>query len=137
MLSKYSFFTREKKVSYTVMVVTWIKKVKQSDNLKKNMKNRFEECKAEIFKTVIILKKLLTAGRTNSHLKDTYEQLGRIIESKIDRGEINIDDPKVKSYLHTIRACKKDLNELEEQVRKIKVSPSPEDISRRLPPKDD
>jgi hypothetical protein len=110
-------------------------------NKKGNLRNKFNNfvlsLQKEIFKTSAIGKKLLTAGRTNSHLKDTYEELGRIIELKVDRGELDIEDPKIKSLLHTIKACKKDLKEIEEQVYKIKFSPAPEDISKRLPPKDD
>jgi len=111
--------------------------VKKSDNFKAKINKLFFSFHREVLRTSAIGKKLLTAGRTNSHLKDTYEILGRVIESKIDRGELSIDDPKIRSLLHTIKACKKDLKELEEQVNQIKFSPSPEDISGRLPPKND
>ncbi len=107
----------------------------------KNIKNKWHNflgnLKTEILRTSVIGKKLLTAGRTNSHLKDTYEELGRIIEQKVDLGEIEIDDAKVRSLIHTIKACKKDLKEIEDQVNKIRFAPSPEDISKRLPPRED
>lgn len=110
-------------------------------NNRNSFKNKFNKMffslHQEILKTSAIGKKLLTAGRTNSHLKETYEELGRIIEQKVERGELNIDDSKIRSLLHTIQACKKDLKEIEEQVNRIKFSPSPEDISKRLPPRDD
>ncbi len=107
----------------------------------KNIKNKCHSfignLKTEILRTSAIGKKMLTAGRTNSHLKDTYEELGRIIENKVSSGEIEIDDAKIRSLLHTIKACKKDLREIEEQVNKIRFAPAPEDISKRLPPRDD
>lgn len=111
--------------------------MKKSDNLKTSFTRFIFNIRQEILKTSHIGKKLLTAGRTNSHLKDTYESLGRLIEYKIDRGEMNPEDPRIRALIHTIKACKKDLKELEEQVNKIKFAPAPEDISKRLPPKDD
>lgn len=109
----------------------------KQNNIKKKCNSFFWNLKTEILRTSVIGKKLLTAGRTNSHLKDTYEELGRMIETKVSNGEIEIDDPKIRSLLHTIKACKKDLREIEEQVNKIRFAPSPEDISKRLPPRED
>jgi NifU-like protein involved in Fe-S cluster formation len=111
--------------------------VNDQKNLKSKCHNFIGNLKTEILRTSAIGKKMLTAGRTNSHLKDTYEELGRIIESKFSSGEIEIDDAKIRSLLHTIKACKKDLREIEEQVNKIRFAPAPEDISKRLPPRED
>jgi hypothetical protein len=97
----------------------------------KNRVNRFVySFHQEILKTGHIGKKLITAGRTNSHLKDSYEELGRLIESKIDLNELEINDHKVKALMHTIKACKKDLKEIEDQVNQIKFCSSPIDISK-------
>lgn len=75
-----------------------------------------------IFKTTRIGKKLLTASRTNAHLKETYEELGRIVEQELASGEVTVNSPRVKTLLHTISACKKDLEHLEKQVNKIRFS---------------
>ena len=106
--------------------------MKQSDNVKQKFKSIFFYLRQELSRTTAIGKKLLTAGRTNSHLKETYENLGRLIEIKIDKEEISVEDPRVRALLHTIKACKKDLKELEDQVHNIKFSPSPEDISKKV-----
>lgn len=74
----------------------------------------------EIMKTTAIGKKMLTAGRTNAHLKDTYEELGRLLERGVENGEVDWDSPKMRSLLHTIKACKKDLEEIELKMNKIK-----------------
>jgi hypothetical protein len=89
-----------------------------------------------VIKTSAIGKKMLTASRTNAHLKDTYEELGRLLEQGISSGEVEWDSAKIRALLHTIKACKKDLEEIEHQVYKIKFSmgpKAPEDISSRLP----
>lgn len=90
----------------------------------------------EVIKTGVIGKKLLTASRTNAHLKDTYEELGRLLEAGVESGEVEWDSAKVRALLHTAKACKKDLEHIEKQVYKIKFSASPkcpQDISRQIP----
>jgi hypothetical protein len=74
----------------------------------------------EIMKTTAIGKKMLTASRTNAHLKDTYEELGRLLERGVENGEVDWDSPKMRALLHTIKACKKDLEEIERKMNKIK-----------------
>jgi hypothetical protein len=48
----------------------------------------------EFLKTTAIGKKMLTASRTNAHLKDTYENLGRLLEKGVENGEVDWDSPK-------------------------------------------
>jgi hypothetical protein len=73
-------------------------------------------------KTTAIGKKMLTASRTNAHLKDTYEELGRLLERGVENGEVDWDSPKMRALLHTIKACKKDLEEIEVKMNKLKFS---------------
>jgi hypothetical protein len=75
-----------------------------------------------LFKTTKIGRKLLRASRTNAHLKETYESLGRYVELNLKEGTLKENDPKIKSLMHTIEACKKDLVHLENQVNKIRFS---------------
>ena len=75
-----------------------------------------------LFKTTKIGKKLLTASRTNAHLKETYEELGRLVEQDLANGELTLDSPKVKTLLNTINACKKDMEHLEKQVNKLRFA---------------
>lgn len=76
----------------------------------------------EFRKTTAIGKKMLTASRTNAHLKDTYEELGRLLERGVENGEIDWDSPKMRALLHTIKACKKDLEEIERKMNSIKFT---------------
>ncbi len=75
-----------------------------------------------LFKTTKIGKKLLTASRTNAHLKETYEELGRLVENELASGDLTFDSPKVKALLHTINACKQDMEHLEKQVYKLRFA---------------
>lgn len=74
----------------------------------------------EFMKTSAIGKKMLTASRTNAHLKDTYEELGKLLERGIENGEIDWDSPKMRAMLHTIKACRNDLRDIEIKMNKIK-----------------
>lgn len=76
----------------------------------------------EIKKTTDIGKKMLMASRINTHMKDTYEELGRHLERGVDNGEVDWDSPKLRALLHSIKACKKDLEEIERKMNSIKFS---------------
>ncbi len=99
-------------------------------NWKRKINYWFFNIHQEVLKTSLIGKKLLTASRTNSHLKETYEELGRLAEKDIDQKILEWDSPKARAYLHTIKACKHDLAEIEKQVNRIKFASGPEDISK-------
>ncbi len=74
-------------------------------------------------RTTAIGKKMLTASRTNAHLKDTYEQLGRLLEKGVENGEVDWDSPRMRALLHSIKACKKDLEDIEKKLNKLKFPP--------------
>ncbi len=80
----------------------------------------FHHVQNEIRKTSAIGKKMLTASRTNAHLKDTYEELGKLLEKGVDNGEVDWDSAKLRALLHTVKACKKDLEEIEQKMNTIK-----------------
>jgi hypothetical protein len=84
----------------------------------------------EVKKTSTIGKKMLTASRTNAYLTETYIELGKLLERGVESGEVDWDSPKLRSLLHTVKACKKDLEDIEKQVNKIKFSSGPQDISK-------
>ena len=109
--------------------------MKKNSTWKIKLNHWFFTFHQEIIKTGVIGKKMLTASRTNAHLKETYEELGRLLEKGIESGEVEWDSAKVRALLHTAKACKKDLEHIEKQVYKIKFSASPkcpQDISRQL-----
>jgi hypothetical protein len=110
--------------------------MKKNSNWKVNFDRWLFSFHQEVIKAGVIGKKLLTASRTNAHLKETYEELGRLLEKGIETKEVEWDSAKVRALLHTARACKKDLEHLERQVHKIKFAAgpkAPEDISNKLP----
>jgi hypothetical protein len=111
--------------------------MKKNSNWKAKLNRFFFSFHQEVIKTSVIGKKMLTASRTNAHLKDTYEELGRLVEKAMENGEVDWDSPKARALLSTIRACKKDLEEIERQVYKIKFAASPkgpQDIAKQLSP---
>ena len=141
MLPKYSIFTRkDSKVilnqDFLYFLGSGLKTMKKNSNWKVNLDRWLFSFHQEVIKAGVIGKKLLTASRTNAHLKETYEELGRLLEKGIESGEVEWDSAKIRALLHTARACKKDLEHLEKQVYKIKFSAGPkgpEDISKKLP----
>ena len=129
MLPNYWIFTSAVIREYTSLM-------KKNSNWKAVLNRFLFSFHQEVIKTSVIGKKMLTASRTNAHLKDTYEELGRTLEKGLETGEVQWDSTKVKALLNTVRACKKDLEEIERQVYKIKFSSgpkAPQDISAQLP----
>ncbi len=94
--------------------------MKKKSQLKYKFNFWFLNLHKELLKTSAIGKKMLTASRTNAHLKDTYEELGKLLEKGVENGEVDWDSPKMRALLHTIKACKKDLEEIEKKMNKIK-----------------
>ena len=90
----------------------------------------------EIKKTADIGKKMLTASRINTHMKDTYEELGKLLEKGVDNGDVDWDSPKMRALLHSIKACKKDLEEIERKMNSIKFSIPFNSIEHKVDEKD-
>ena len=66
--------------------------------------------------------KMLTASQSNVQLKETYENLGRLVKDCIDSNELNWDNPQAKQMLEKIQTLQSELEELEEDVQNIKKS---------------
>lgn len=128
MLSNITIFTRINLKDILLELELLVKK-----DLKNQPKGFVFSLKEEILRTTSIGKKLITASRTNSHLKESYEELGREFEKILEEGEYEIilnRETKIRSLLQNIKACKKDLKDLEEEVVKIRFSAGPIDISK-------
>ena len=76
----------------------------------------------EFKKTTEMGKKMLTASRINTHMKDTYEELGKLLEKGVDNGDVDWDSPKLRTLMSDIKACKRDLEEIERAMNNIKFS---------------
>lgn len=106
-------------------------RMRQPKNNSQGIREMISQFQQEVVKTGIIGKKMLTASRTNAHLKETYEELGRLAFEALKKEEFEWYHPRLKHMMQTIEACQKDLEEIENQVQKIKFSSAPEDISRK------
>lgn len=87
-------------------------------------------CTDELKKTTEIGKKMLNASKTNSCLHEAYEELGMLVAKAMEKKQIDWDSPRAHELLQTIKHCKRNLNDIESEVNKIKFSPGPVDVSR-------
>ena len=97
---------------------------------KTKVQNIFNLCHDELKKTTEIGKKMLSASSTNSDLHSAYEELGHHIKKQIESEALNIDDQKVHDLIRRIKEKEETLEEIEQEVRKIKISAGVEDISK-------
>lgn len=102
--------------------------------MEKQWKNKVQDilhtCQEELKRTTEIGKKMLSASSTNSELHSAYEELGQIIKTKIESGDINIEDIRVHEIINSIKEKEETLEEIEKEVRKIKISTGVKDISK-------
>ena len=100
----------------------------------KQWKNKVQDilhlCQEELKKTTEIGKKMLSASSTNSEIHSGYEELGHYIKNKIESGEVQIEDPKVDEMIKMIKLKEQELEDIEKEVRKIKISTGVKDISK-------
>ena len=102
--------------------------------MEKQWKNKVQSilhvCQEELKKTTEIGKKMLSASTTNSELHNAYEELGQIVKNKIESKELVVEDPKVHQMIEMINKKEQALEEIEREVRKIKISTGVKDISK-------
>lgn len=98
---------------------------------KNKVQNILNLCQEELKKTTEIGKKMLSASSTNSDLHSAYEELGLYIKNQIEEEKLSIDDSKVLHLIELIKEKEKTLEEIENEVKKIKISTGVEDISRK------
>ena len=82
----------------------------------------FHTCHEELKKTTKIGKKMLSASKINSSLKESYEELGILTAKAMEENEIVWENDSVKKILDTIKEYKKDLENFEGEVNEIKFS---------------
>ncbi len=90
-------------------------------------------CTDELKKTTQIGKKMLNASKTNSCLHEAYEELGVLVAKALEKNKLEWDNPRAHELLLTIKQCKRNLNDIETEVNKIKFSPGPVDVSQEKP----
>ena len=90
------------------------------------MKNKdlgfWETFKREILKTTLIGKKMFSATRETTILKDLHEVLGYTLVKKIREKDIQLDDPEINEIIKRIDAHEESLDALEQDVNEIKAS---------------
>lgn len=80
----------------------------------------FRDCQIELKRTTEIGRKMLSASKTSTTLRDAYEELGQILEKEIDKGNTSFTNPKIMDLLAVVKACKNDLEHIEGEMNRIR-----------------
>lgn len=78
--------------------------------------------KREILKTTLIGKKMFSATKETTILKDLHEVLGYTLVKKIREKKIHLDDPEINEIIKRIDTHEESLDALEQDVNEIKAS---------------
>ncbi|MCP4912416.1 MAG: hypothetical protein GY909_04800 [Oligoflexia bacterium] len=97
---------------------------------KNRVQEIFQTCQEELKRTTEIGKKMLSATKTNTNLHEAYEEVGTIVVKAIRNGELDWNNPRVKELINIIENCEQDLEEIEDEVNKIRFAQGPVDISK-------
>lgn len=90
--------------------------------MKKNNTGFWETLKREILKTTLIGKKMFSATKETTILKDLHEVLGYTLVNKIREKKILLDDPEINEIIKKIDTHEESLYALEQDVNQIKAS---------------
>ena len=89
---------------------------------KRKVHHFFRDCQSEFKRTTEIGRKMLSASKTSSTLRDAYEELGQILEKEVDKGNNNFTHPRIMDLLAIVKACKNDLEHIEGEMNRIRFS---------------
>jgi len=90
--------------------------------MKKNDTGFWETLKREILKTTLIGKKMFSATKETTILKDLHEVLGYTLVKKIREKKIQIEDLEINEIIKKIDTHEESLDALEQDVNEIKAS---------------
>ena len=86
------------------------------------MQDMLKNVQGWIKNTTDIGVKMFSASKTNSCLKESYEELGRLAIKEIRAGRLNWDNSRVNKLNETITECEESLVEIEKNMNKVRFS---------------
>ncbi len=106
----------------------------QKNSVWKNKVNQWvQACQGEIIRTTKIGKKMLSASRINSDIQDDYRNLGSIVAEELRKNAVTFlssgVEAKMRTILEQIDKNEKDLRNIEQEVKRIKIASGPEEVS--------
>ena len=107
-----------------------MKSNKNKGKWKAVLQEMMSNVQGEIKKTTDIGIKMFSASKTNSCLKDSYEELGRLVAKELNEDRLDWKHTKLEVLLKTITDCEESLVEIEKNMNKVRFSSGPEDVSQ-------
>ena len=92
---------------------------KQSD-WKEKVQTALNTVQDELKKTTDIGVRMFSASKTNSCLKEAYEELGKITAREMSANRLDFDHPRARDLLQKIHDCERSLSSLEDELQDIR-----------------
>jgi hypothetical protein len=90
----------------------------------------WRDCREGVFKTTQIGRKMISASKTSSSLQESYEKLGKMALKATAESKVEWNDPRAQDLMNYIKQCEIDLELLEQEMNRIRFSPSPIEIKK-------
>ena len=96
----------------------------QNENLaywRSKFQRLLANCQQELKRTTEIGKQMISAGQSNSMLKENYEDLGRLVHQLLKEDAIQTDHQKIHAAIKEIEELEIIIEEHEKELNKIKT----------------
>ena len=90
----------------------------------------------ELKRTTSIGKKMINAGKTNTTMRDTLEQIALLAVEEIRSGRLEWDNPRIREFMSIVEKCESELQVIENQVTTLKNTEFSTDSENSAPPKE-
>lgn len=84
------------------------------------LQNVLNSAQDELRRTTIIGKKMINAGKTNSAMRETLEEIGQLAVDEMRKGTLTWEHHRVKELLKIVEKCEDELETIEGQVLNLK-----------------
>ncbi len=96
--------------------------VDKTNQWKEKVQSALNNVQGELKKTTDIGVRMFSASKTNSCLKEAYEELGKIVAKEMKADRLDFEHPRAADLLNQIKDCESNLSTIEEEVNDIRFS---------------
>jgi chromosome segregation ATPase len=93
-------------------------------NWKEKFSSLVQTCQEELKKTTEIGKRMISASKTNSQMREAHEELGTLVRKAIIDKSVSWTSPRVEQLLEQIQKCEAEIESIEKDVQAIKKNHS-------------
>lgn len=96
--------------------------VDKNSQWKDKVQSALNNVQEELRKTTDIGVRMFNASKTTGCLRESYEELGKLVAREMKGGRLEFSHQRAKELLEQIKECENSLNSIEEEVNDIRFT---------------